>query len=368
MNLQPLTIVNPIWHSTHPDFKLNGVHYKFDELQEVGYSLVKEGEDHEIPMGEFLLDWVSDKGTLEVFTSGSTGNPKNIELKKEHMINSASATGKYFGLAAGHSALLCLPCSGIAGKMMLVRAMVLGLKLKSVEPSSTPLTGITTNFDFAAMVPLQVENSIGQLTQIRTLIIGGAPISLRLKKALKTASNAVFETYGMTETITHIAAKRLNGDKISLETDTFETLPNITLSKDSRDCLVISAPRISDHEVATNDIVDLISETTFQWLGRYDSVINSGGIKLIPEQIEKKLTSLIPSRFFVAGVPDNSLGQKLVLLIESDNIFAEKLLERIKGLDDIGKYEVPKEIIAIRTFVETKNGKIQREKTLLQIK
>nr|WP_298789406.1 AMP-binding protein [uncultured Allomuricauda sp.] len=359
--------MNPIWCKTHSDFRFNGVHYEFDELQEVGYSLVKEGESYEIAIGEFLLDWSTDKETLEVFTSGSTGKPKKIKLNKLHMVNSAIATGKYFGLSSKDSALMCLPCSGIAGKMMLMRAMVLGLELKSVEPSSNPMFGATTNFDFAAMVPLQAENSLKQLSQIKTLIIGGAPISMSLKESLITFPNAVFETYGMTETVTHIAAKRLNGSKNDTINNPFEALPNITLSKDNRDCLVIKAPKLSDEEVITNDIVNLATETSFEWLGRFDSIINSGGIKLIPEQIERKLSTVIDARFFVAGLPDTSLGQKLVLLVESVDISSEELLAKIKDLKGLDKYEIPKEVFALKQFFETKSGKIQRKKTLLQI-
>ncbi|MGW9686097.1 AMP-binding protein [Flagellimonas sp. 2504JD1-5] len=361
--------MNPIWYKTHPDFKLNGVHYMFDELQEIGYDLIKEGEDYEIPIGEFLLDWSSDKATLEVFTSGSTGNPKKIMLKKEHMISSARATGEYFELASGHSALLCLPCTGIAGKMMLVRAMVLGLELKSVQPTSTPLGSIPNNFDFTAMVPLQVENSIKQLSQINTLIIGGAPISLALNEVLKAAPNAVFETYGMTETCTHVAVRQIpNSNNPTIQQSNFTALPNIFFSQDSRDCLVINAPYLSETEVVTNDVINLTSKTAFEWLGRYDSIINSGGIKLYPERIEKKLSSIIHSRFFVAGIPDGKLGQKLVLLVESTDIVPEALLSQIKKLKNLDKYEVPKEVFILKAFEETQSGKIQREKTLLQLK
>ncbi len=364
-----MEVVNLTWHRIHPNFKFNGVHYKFDELQEIGYDLVKEGEPYEIPIGEFLLDWSSDKPTLEVFTSGSTGKPKKITLKKEHMVNSARATGAYFELVPGHRALLCLPCFGIAGKMMLVRAMVLGLELQSVEPSSTPIPDATTYFHFAAMVPLQVENSLKQLHQIKTLIIGGAPISKSLIEALKAAPNAVYETYGMTETVTHVAVRQIpSSNNPTIQQSNFIALPEMTFSQDARGCLVINAPKVSDAEVITNDVVHLISENSFEWLGRYDSIVNSGGVKLFPEQIEKKLSTVIHARFFVAGIPDEKLGQKLVLLVESTEISIKELLEKIRTLKNLGKYEVPKEIFNLKAFVETETGKIQREKTLFQIR
>ena len=349
----------PIWHNIHPDFRLNGVAYDWDDLSEIGYSLVKEGNGYEIPMGDFLLDWASDRPTLEVFTSGSTGKPKKIVLRKEHMVNSALATGEYFKLQPKHSALLCLPFMGIAGKMMLVRAMVLGLHLDYVEPSSTPLKNNEKQYDFAAMVPLQVQNSLEQLPQIKTLIIGGAPVSPKLKVKLSTISTMAYETYGMTETITHVAVKRLEKDSDGY----FKVLPDVKISVDSRDCLVIEAPKISDNPIKTNDVVERVSDTGFRWLGRFDNVINSGGVKLIPEQIEAKLSKIIPGRFFVTGLPDETLGEKLVLVIEG-NIVSDQLLYQVKLLKTLGRFEVPKEIKSIETFKETPSGKIDKKATL----
>ncbi|WP_420601391.1 AMP-binding protein [Flagellimonas sp.] len=354
---------NPTWHKIHPQFKLNGTHYNFNELEELGYSFVREGTPFEASMGVFLLDWVNSKPLLEVQTSGSTGKPKNISLKKEHMVNSAIATGEYFQLHSGNKALLCLPCSGIAGKMMLVRAMVLGLALDYVDPSSTPLKDTAATFDFVAMVPLQVKNSLEQLHQIKTLLIGGASIPKGLREKLGSVPTQMFETYGMTETITHIAVKKI-GKKGN---DHFEILPNIKISVDNRNCLVITAPKVSDGKVITNDIVELLGEGKFKWLGRYDSIINSGGVKLIPEQIEQKLSAILHSRFFVTGIPDESLGQKLILIVEGSRISTEELLEQIKNLEDLHKYEVPKAIYTLESFTQTETGKIQRKKTLQQL-
>lgn len=361
MNSQRSMIQIPTWHRVHPDFRLNGVHYGFDELQEIGYSLVKEGRPFEVSIGDFLMDWASERPTLDVFTSGSTGNPKRISVKKEHMVNSARATEAYFNLEPGDLALLCLPCTGIAGKMMLVRAMVLGLALDYVEPSSSPIFG-AKQYNFVAMVPLQVQKSLNQLDKIKILLIGGAPISHSLRKKLETPSTDIFETYGMTETLTHVAVK-----SISKGSDYFETLPNVAISKDDRGCLVIQAHDISDTEIITNDIVELIDTQKFTWLGRYDSIINSGGIKLIPEQIEEKLAGLIESRFFVAGVPDAKLGQKLILVVEGEEAMDSTLFEDIKSMGSFDTYEIPKEVHWLKAFTETNTGKIHREKTLLQI-
>ncbi|NAY91140.1 AMP-binding protein [Muricauda sp. JGD-17] len=353
---------SPIWLNLHYDFRLNGIQYSAEDLGEVGYSLIKEGEPFEVSMGEFFLDWISPKEELSVSTSGSTGKPKTIMIRKEWMINSARATGNYFNLESGDKALLCLPCTSIAGKMMLVRAMVLGLHLDYVEPTANPLEFQQKTYDFVAMVPLQVKNALEKLSKVKKLIIGGAPMSEGLKKELQKASGKVYETYGMTETVSHIAIRDLNQNK-----HYFQALPNVKFSQDERGCLVIHAPKLTHQQVETNDLVELIDETRFIWLGRHDGIINSGGIKLIPEQIEQKLALVIPSRFFISGLPDENLGERLVLVVENIKCDKVKLMEQIKRLKGLDKYEVPREIICLETFAETTTGKIQRDKTLALI-
>ncbi|AEM72002.1 AMP-dependent synthetase and ligase [Allomuricauda ruestringensis DSM 13258] len=354
---------HPTWHNVHPDFRLNDIPLNFEGITKIGQNLIKEGKPFEKSIGDFLLDWASDDSTIKVQTSGSTGKPKTIVLKKEQMVNSALATGAYFKLEPRHKALLCLPCTGIAGKMMLVRAMILGLHLDYVEPSSTPLSNTNKTYDFVAMVPLQVQNSLKDLFKVKKLIIGGAPVDSNLRNKLKTLSVEAYETYGMTETITHIAVKRITGDSVN----SFETLPHVFVTQDDRGCLVIDAPKISDQKVVTNDLVELISKTRFKWLGRYDSIINSGGIKLVPETIEEKLSSVIKSRFFVAGIPDETLGQKLVLVVEGNSTDGREQLQAIKESKTLSKYEVPKEVYFVKAFSETATKKINRQKTIQQI-
>ncbi|MBT8293533.1 MAG: AMP-binding protein [Eudoraea sp.] len=348
-----------------PQFKLNGHGYSNEELKEVAYSLIKEGEDFEKEIGDFLLDWLSPDTELTVRTSGSTGIPIGVALKKQHMVNSAKVTGEYFGLVPGDKVLLCLSTGYIAGKMMLVRAMVLGLEIDFVAPTSRPLDGVAESYKFCAMVPLQLESSIDKLNQIETVIVGGAPVSSQLRKLISSSATRIFETYGMTETITHVAVRPLNHTDTNSDHNAFEILPDISISQDDRKCLIIDAPNISDEPVITNDIVELISERKFLWLGRYDNVINSGGIKLIPEHIERKLSTLIKSRFFVGALPDEKLGQKLVLVVEGENI--EGLKELIYKAD-LKKFELPKEIYYVPAFKNTTNGKIIREKSLSMIK
>ncbi|WP_405415638.1 AMP-binding protein [Maribacter sp. Asnod1-A12] len=349
--------------SVHPNFSIHGRSISFADLSEVGYSLIKEGEEFEKHIGEFIIDWIDDSPTISVKTSGSTGTPKTIVLKKVQMENSALATGSYFNLSPGSSALLCLPATYIAGKMMLVRAMVLGLDIHFVPPTSNPLEGINRSFDFGAMVPLQVANSLTKLSLLHKLIVGGAPISTSIRKEIKGISNASYETYGMTETITHIAVKPLNN--IVSDDMPFSVLPDVVISKDDRNCLVINAPKIADETVVTNDVIELVSTKEFKWLGRFDNVINSGGIKLHPEHIEKVLSKYVNVPFFIIGVEDEELGQKVVLVVEDAS--KSEIQKIIDTIQDIRKFEKPKNILVAKEFQRTENGKVQRSKTLEQI-
>jgi O-succinylbenzoic acid--CoA ligase len=251
--------------------------------------------------------------------------------------------------------------------MMLVRAMVLGWHLDVVGPNSTPLKGIEKYYDFSAMVPLQLYNSLDNIDKINKLIVGGVIVSNELRLKILDLPTKIFATYGMTETITHIAIKPLNiAAGWIFEKDYFQTLEGISIRKGSRDCLVINAPRVATDEIVTNDLVEIISKNQFRWLGRVDHIINSGGIKLIPEQIEEKLSIIIKQRFFVAGVPDDILGEKLVLVIEDreSRVKSQELRSKISSLKSLNKFEIPRSIFFIDQFIETETKKIQRKKTL----
>lgn len=343
---------NPTYENVHNKFKLNGFNLDREDLCRIAYSFIKEGEDFEKPVGDFLLDWFDGRDYIEMQTSGTTGQPKLITVSKQAMVQSALATGDFFDLQPGNSALHCLPVKFVAGKMMLVRAMILGLDLEFVAPSSHPLRNNEIDYDFVAMVPLQAQNSLAELKKVKKLIVGGAAVNKTLEKQLLKLPTHVFETYGMTETITHIAARKL-GEKA------FTVLPEVTISYDDRNCLVIHAPRISEDVIKTNDIVELLNENQFVFLGRMDNVINSGGIKLIPEQIEEKLSGKIQQRFFIASKPDSELGEKVVLVIEGDKTDLPDDL-----YNELDKYEKPKEVIFISKFKETNSGKIMRKETL----
>ncbi len=337
--------------SFHKDFRLNGLSFQ-DET-----SLLEYSKKESTIIYNFLQDWFSVEETVVVNTSGSTGKPKPIALRKRNMVNSAIATGKYFNLPRKTTALLCLPAEFIAGKMMLIRALTLGWHLDVTKPSSSPLQSSIKSYDFVAMVPLQVENSVKLLHKVKTLIVGGGVVSFSLQQKLKEVSTNVFATYGMTETITHIAIKKLNN--FTQTHNFYKILPNVNIYIDERGCLIIKADAIAEELIVTNDVVQLVTNNSFEWLGRFDNVINSGGIKLQPEKIEEKLQPYLNQRFFITSLSDNVLGEKVVLIIEGieDNI-------QKNVTDHLFRYEKPKEIYFIPKFVETKTQKIDRKKTI----
>ncbi|AOW10513.1 AMP-binding protein [Flavobacterium gilvum] len=337
--------------NVHNRFRLNGYHLTKEDLCRIAYSFVKEGEDFEQTVGDFLLDWFDDKPYIDMNTSGTTGTPKSIRIEKSAMVKSALATGDFFGLQPGDRVLHCLPANYVAGKMMFVRSFILGLDMDFVPPSSHPLDHNDEKYDFSAMVPLQAKNSIDKLSNIKKVIIGGVKVHKSLEDELVKLPIDIYETYGMTETITHIAAKKVG-------VEVFTTLPNVTVSVNEDQCLEIVAKNIGNEKIVTNDIVKLVSDTQFVWLGRHDNVINSGGVKIMPELVENKLSALIPRRYFVIGVPDDILGEKVALYVEGSPLDINHSL-----FDVLDKYEKPKEIVFIPKFKETATGKIMREES-----
>lgn len=351
--------MTPTYKNVHNRFKLNNYHYTYDGLMEVAYSFTKEGEPYQRELGIFLLDWLDKEDYIAVQTSGSTGKPKKIKIKKQAMVNSAIATGDFFNLTPGKKVLNCLPSNFIAGKMMIVRAIILGLELDMVPPSVEPRINLEKKYDFCAFTPMQLKNFAVHLKSLKTAIVGGGRVSAAIKALVQDKSTNIYETFGMTETVSHIAVRKLNNFTGDTSENYFETLPGVTVSQDERGCLVIEAPALTDEKVVTNDIVEIYSETSFDWLGRYDNVINSGGVKLYPEQIEEKLQGKINGEFFVASQQDDTLGDKLVLIVEGEKDSIDPSI-----FDVLDKYEVPKEIYYLSKFVETLSGKIHRKKTI----
>lgn len=357
----------PKYNKIHNRFKLNSVKCNAVGLNEIVCSLVKEGEQYEREIGKFLLDWQDTNPFMEAKTSGSTGLPKTIKLSKQAMVNSAIATGDFFKIKPGDKVLLCLPASYIAGKMMLVRAMVLGLELDLIKPKTVLDLNPNKQYHFAAMVPMQVQKNVKNIGNIINLIVGGAQVSNQLKEAIQSLNTKVYETYGMTETVSHIAVKPINNlhnsNTNSLVNQSFKTLPNIAISQDNRGCLVIEAPLIAEKTIVTNDVVKLHSDSSFEWIGRFDNVINSGGIKLFPEQIEAKLQGKINERFFITSDTDETLGERVILIIEANSNSLKSSV-----FEGLGAFERPKVIYAVENFVETTSGKVQRKKTMELVK
>ena len=304
----------------------------------------------------FIKEWENEQDFIEVKTSGSTGIPKIIQLAKAHCIVSAKNTLSFLSLKENDAALLCLSMETIAGKMMVVRSIVGNLKLLVTEPTSNPLIGINQAIDFAAMVPLQVEKIIAdssiQLNLIDKLIIGGGPVSIQLIENLKKINYTAFQTFGMTETISHVALR-----KIGKETEKYFTALSTVHFEESNLQLKIHYPGILKEALLTNDQVELYSPTTFKWLGRTDFIINSGGVKINPEEVESKLTTVINVPFFIAGIPDERLGSKVILMVESE----EKINLNKEELNKlIGSFAVPKTFYYCKKFERTTSGKINR--------
>jgi len=302
----------------------------------------------------FLVGWFSDTKTIEVQTSGSTGTPKMISKSKTAMRNSAVMTGEFFGFTNRKNALLCLPVKYIAGKMMLVRAIEWALELDYIEPK-TVMDIPKKEYYFSAMTPAQVESNLASISNIKNLIIGGAPISSLLEKKLIETQGNKYATYGMTETVSHIALRKI-GDI------DYQTLSNISISVDKRNCLVIHAPKLLNEPIITNDLIEITSEKSFIWKGRLDHVINSGGVKISPELLEKKISDFISSPFFIAGFPDEKWGEKVVLLIESNSFNTLSLISSMENI--LPKTDVPKAIYFLDSFQYTENGKLRRKETL----
>lgn len=351
----------------HRAFRFQGKAYAYDELWDIAYCLVKEGNDFERGLGDFILDLVSDKEYIEQRTSGSTGAPKLIRLKKSHLVHSARTTGAYLNLGPGTRALDCLPLAAIAGKMMWIRAMVLGWDITGIPAVSDPLKEISGTFDIAAMVPLQVENSLRSLSRIGAVLIGGAPISPSLMTRLPQNHNGLWQTYGMTETCSHIALRKLIPVPVGRDPESilppYTVFEGVRLSLDNRGCLMLDAPRWMDAPLQTNDLAVLESDTTFRWLGRIDRVVNSGGVKINLDHLEFRLNSIIKEPFFLAAEPHDRLGQQLILVIEADGIPSD-YMARLQTHPELNKYECPREVYAVQHFAHTPTGKIDRITTL----
>lgn len=324
----------------------------------------------EMTYDEFLEEWKNASPFVEVKTSGSTGEPKQVMVEKDRMIASAQMTGKFLELEKGYTALLCMPVDYIAGKMMVVRSDVLSLKLTAIEPKNRPFRELKAQFpdgfDFVALVPSQVFETLKHkdeadiMRRSKHIIIGGGHVSKELQKLLTDFPNAVWSTYGMTETLSHIAMRRLNGDKAS---EWYSPLQGVEVSLNEENCIVIDAPRVSKDVVVTNDIGEM-SDGKFRVVGRKDNVICSGGIKIQIEEVESLLAQYLHSPFAISKQADEKFGEVVVLVTVENDLKAVEEICRQR----LPRYWKPKRYYHFDSIPQTETGKIARaeiEKILL---
>lgn len=331
-------------------------------------------DDYEEGVIRFINEWLSGQESFGLQTSGSTGKPKLIEVPRRRMEASARATVSYLQISAPTPVTLCIDARYIGGKMQLVRALTHNLPLQIVAPKSdiaASLSGVP-GLGLISLVPLQLYQLLDQqsdlLNRATAVLVGGAPLQDQYIDKLATVKAPVYHTYGMTETVSHIALKRLNDDQASTS---FQLLNGVRVRTDERGCLVVNA-EVTDHkDVVTNDVVELTGPYSFVWKGRFDNVVNSGGVKLFPEEmdkmIERYMHSMVPGRqFFCIGVPDKLLGQKLVLCIEGETVMPEaQILDDLKKL--LPPFHSPRQIHFFNEFASTGPGKIDKMKTIQSV-
>jgi o-succinylbenzoate---CoA ligase len=349
---------------------INGRHVTIEKILHDKESARSEFEEATFT---FIRDWLSGEENFELTTSGSTGKPRSISLSRYQMMASAKRTSDKINLQKNSRALVCLDPRFIAGKMMLVRCLTVGLRIMAVEPTANPLIKIPVDkcVQFTAFVPYQVQSVLESkhphlLNDLDKLLIGGAPLNQNIVEHLDRYQCECYETYGMTETASHVALRLVN---TKLKQPYFETLPGIEINLDDRGCLIVSADYLRE-PVVTNDLAEIVSPGRFLWLGRWDTVINSGGVKVVPEKVERELNAIFRTnnlhhRFFIAALPDEKLGQKVVLVLEGVQFSSELINQSLATLRSaLSPYEVPKEVYTTPRFVTTETQKIDRIQTL----
>ncbi|MBC3538165.1 AMP-binding protein [Rufibacter sediminis] len=355
---------------------LNGKKFFLDEVQYYSFRESIPIDGYEAKTLEFCKNWLQGVQEFPVQTSGSTGIPKFMELPRDRMEASARRTLRLFSLQPEDRVLVCLNTEYIAGMMMLVRGLVGNLHMTIIEPIGNPLASVgpEPQFDFMALVPLQLQTILEQtpehltkLNSMKAILLGGAAVSKSLEEAVQALEVPVYQSYGMTETISHIAVRRLNGEE---KTDYYTAPPEVTLGQDKRGCLTISADVTGGETLETNDLVELLENNSFRWLGRADNTINSGGVKVQLEKVEAALGEAlsgmgISRRYFAAALPDETLGERLIAVLEGSPL-TEVEESNLKGKlsESLSKYETPKQFGYLPRLPETATGKIDRRSGL----
>ena len=339
------------------NWKIDGVSKSLSEWKILINS--KELPEHEV--FDFLRAWWGSESFMPAETSGSTGSPKSIQLEKQFMTSSAVTTGSYFNLKVESTALLCLPLQYIAAKMMLVRALVNNWNIEIIAASIQPKIP-ETEFDFCSFTPMQMEKLLANdpeaVERIKIILLGGAAVNSSLHKKIERLNSAVYLSYGMTETASHVAIRKLNGRNA---TEHFHSTGEFKFSSDHRQCLSISHEQ-SAQQWQTNDTVEILNEKEFKLLGRIDNVINSGGLKIQPEEIESILSNHFEFPFYISSRKDQLLGEKLILVAEGE-LDAQHIQQQIdKIFNGLPASKKPKEILVLNKLERTANDKIIRRK------
>ena len=358
-----------------PDVSINGRCYTLEEIRQGRYERHLTS-DFERNVLRFAQSWLSGQSAFRIRSSGSTGPAKEISIYREKMLLSATLTEKEFGLAQGDPALLCLSPEHIAGMMMIVRSLNTGMPMICAEPSGNPLRSIPPGIQlrFGAMLPFQFENVLnegytGLLQGMKALLLGGAPISPALESAAAGLSLPVYQTFGMTETLSHFACRPISGAKRS---DVYKALRGYRFRCDARSCLEVSGPVTDGNWITTNDVIDLQDDRHFRWLGRHDHIINSGGIKANPEHLESELQPClkklgIPPTYIIIGLPDDRLGEKICLVVEGGRSTAIPDHMAVEMSAYVSRQRIPREVFIVSSLYRTENGKIKRKEVARSI-
>ena len=353
---------------------LNGREFRYDDIRQYPANSPTDLNGYEARVLDFVRQWLNGALEFGLQTSGSTGQPQRVSMQRRQLEASARRTGDYFDLGPGERMLVCLNCEFVGGLMMLVRGLERHMHLTIVEPQADPLALVPPDarFDFTSFVPLQLRAVLAaghapRLNQMKGILVGGASVDKALEKQLQQLTVPVYLTYGMTETASHIALRRLNGPQA---TPHYRALPGIHLGQDARGCLTIRADVTNDQLITTNDRVQLLDEHTFEWLGRADFVINSGGVKVQAEKVELLLEvaqaelGLPHRRAFVAARPDERLGEQVTAYLEGAPLPQEQEQQLLSLLRKrLSKYERPRQLIYVPEFHTTASGKLDRLRT-----
>ncbi|MFN8298588.1 MAG: AMP-binding protein [Chitinophagales bacterium] len=335
--------------------------------------LLQDLSSWELKIWSFLAQWLDpDVPGITVHTSGSTSAPRPFTHTKASMQASAGATCRFLAITEGKTALLALPADKIGGMMMVVRSWLYKLRLICIAPSANPCKDLPMDakVDFAAFTPMQIVPAIESYNlykraeAIGVILLGGSDVPHGLEHWIKSMTNRVYATFGMTETVSHIALKKLNPPEADAH---FRLVPGVDISTDERGCLQITAPALALHNLQTNDVVRLTGPDSFDWLGRYDNVINTGGLKVYPEVLESELKDAVLVPFFIAGVPDGVTGEKVVMVIERDTITEKELDLTRNYLQQLNKTTRPRQLLIVPRFVKTETGKIKRKESLARV-